>query len=351
VRIGFFSGDLFEFDEGRASVSVPDYPVQGHLLRKLVQRGHEVVLLTRVPSGTEVPTTFTYDPSGDPREHDLDVLFGDRLGFIGSEWVSTAWQIERYNGPIVFHQYVPYTGWAPPFVKDTWLLGVERSWTIVNRADDPRGAYQAMVGRNERVPEGNAVTFAQWEPFLMVEHPWKGRTDPRIPSNGRPYRQGYYGRLPKGERRSQTVVRYLSQEHWPTVVYGPETSTAWVSERSHAVDGGRILHHDLPDALETLDFIVQVQVDRLAYRGGLGYRTHRIVECALAGVFQLFDRSMGIPELREWEIAGPLQLGGTLLVVGDVTAEVARQREVVLPRADPTKVMDGLEEILVGATR
>jgi hypothetical protein len=132
-------------------------------------------------------------------------------------------------------------------------------------------------------------------------------------------------------------------------MYGPETSAAWVSKETGAVNGGRIAHRDLPRALTTFNVIVQSPIDRLRGKGRLHYWPHRVVECALAGVFQLFDPGIGIPEFSPWEVRTSIAAQGWMHELEDLEvlqAGVERQQELILPHADPTKVMDRLEEIL-----
>lgn len=351
MRIGFISGDLVEVTNTRQGVSVPDYPVQGYLLERLRDRGHDVVLLSRCPSAEAGNVPFSYHPGENPMEHELDVLFGDRLGVYGSEYESeTIHQIEEYTGPIVFHQYVPYTGWAPQFQLMPHLMGSQRRWTIVNRSVDPRKAYDAMTGWNERVRDSvGVVSWRQWEPFLMLDYPWGGEHVTPDLVAPRQYAQGYYGRVPRKEKRAASVTRWLTAGRWSRIVYGPATSSAWVSEATGAVDGGRILHRELPQALTTFNVIVQSPIDKLLNRGQLRYWPHRIVECALAGVFQLFDPGIGIPEFRRWEVRSTANLRWWMDELQDVEAlqaGVRLQQELILPHADPTKVMDRLEAIL-----
>ena len=352
MRIGFISGDLVEVTNERTGVSVPDYPVQGFLLEKLKERGHEVVLLTRVAKSVAGLVPYSYQPGDDPREHELDVLLGDRLGPYGSEYEEvTLRQLEQYEGPIVYHQYVPYSGWAPQFRTMPHLLGHQRQWTIVNRSINPRLAYHTMAGWQEAVFDSlDDVLWRRWEPFIMLEYPWLGEYVTPDLVGPRPYVQGYYGRIPKRERRAESVWKWLTVGSWSRVVYGPETSTAWMSKETGAANGGRIQHKDLPQALTTFNCIVQSPIDRLQNKGKLEYWPHRIVECALGGVLQLFDPGIGIPEFKEWEVRSDMTLRSWVQeIVGDLQAlqvQVRKQQEIVLPHADPVKVMDRLEEIL-----
>lgn len=330
---------------------MPDYPVQGYLMRRLMERGHELVLLTRHPKNDEPPEGLTVDVGGNPMDHSLDVLFGDRLGPYGSEWeTDTIHQVEQYEGPIVYHQYVPYSGWAPQFREMPHLLGHQRQWTIVNRSPDPQRAYHAMAGWKEHISDSlGAVSWQQWEPFLMLDYPWGGEYVTPDLVGPRQYWQGYYGRVPRKEKRAASVVRWLSLSDWSRVMYGPETSAAWVSKETGAVNGGRIAHRDLPRALTTFNVIVQSPIDRLRGKGRLHYWPHRVVECALAGVFQLFDPGIGIPEFSPWEVRTSIAAQGWMHELEDLEvlqAGVERQQELILPHADPTKVMDRLEEIL-----
>lgn len=352
MRIGFISGDLVEVDNNRAQVSVPDYPVQGYLMREWVRHGHEVVLLTRAPNGSDLPhKDIVYDPAGDPREHSLDVLFGDRLGHFGSEWDDTLVQLERYHGPVVYHQYIPYTGWAPPFQHAPHLLGVEREWMILNRADEPEKAYDAMTGFGEKIKKTGTVRFEKWEPFFMLDYPWCGSYTAAEDVQLRPYVQGYYGRLPKGEKRAKKVRYWMDDVSlWSKVAYGPSTSTRWLSEQTGCSDGGRVLHRELPEALESFNVTVQVAIDRFRNKGRLGYWPHRIVECALAGVLQLFDTEVGLKELQRWEVKSRAEMTewvrATTADLELLRSEVAMQQEVILPRADPWKVYYSLEDLL-----
>lgn len=351
MKIGFFSGDIVEVANERKGVSVPDYPVQGYLMRRWLERGHEVVLLTRHPNPDAPPEGVVYDPGGNPMEHQLDVLFGDRLGTFGSEWEETLPQIEEYSGAIVFHQYVPYSGWAPPFREMRHLAGSQRRWTIVNRSPYVRDAYHAMAGHREALTDTvGAVRWEQWEPWLMLDYPWEGEyVTPELVGE-RQFRQGYFGRVPQKERRAQSVVRWLSVGDWSRVVYGPETSARYVARETGAVDGGRILHRDLPHALTTFNVIVQAPIDRLAGKGQLRYWPHRIVECALAGVFQLFDPGIGIPEFSQFEVRSAPDLRRWVHAlaadVENLQAAVRRQQEMILPRTDPTAALDRLDRIL-----
>lgn len=351
MKIGFISGDIVEVSNERKGVSVPDYPVQGYLMQRLMERGHEIVLLTRHPKTDEPPEGVTVDIGGDPMEHGLDVLFGDRLGAYGSEYeTDTLRQLEQYEGPIVYHQYVPYSGWAPQFRDMPHLLGHQRQWTIINRSPDPKKAYHTMAGWKEAVADSlEAVRWRQWEPFLMLDYPWDGAYVTPDLVGPRQYRQGYYGRVPKRERRADSVVRWLSVGSWKRVIYGPETTTAWVSHKTGAYNGGRILHRILPQALTTFEVIVQSPIDRLQNKGNLRYWPHRIVECALAGVFQLFDPGIGIPEFKQWEIRSSTMLNTWMHELEDTSLlqeVVEQQQHVILPHANPHKVMDRLEEIL-----
>ncbi len=353
VRIGFISGDVVEVTNARQGVSVPDYPVQGFLMKKLRERGHDVVLLTRVPNTETGHVPVQYHPGDDPNDHEIDVLFGDRLGPYGSEWTDTLRQLERYEGPIVYHQYVPYSGWAPPFRAMPWLLGHQRQWTIINRAANVKKAYHTMAGFQEAVTDSvGAVRWERWEPFLMLEYPWQGLYIKPDAVHRREFRQGYYGRVPTKERRAASVLRWMSAGNWSRVIYGPTTSCQWISEETGAYNGGRILHRELPDALETFNIIVQCPIDRLQNKGQLHYWPHRIVECALAGVFQLFDPGIGIPEFRRWEVRNEARLHWWMeeLTVENLQKGVRLQQEVILPRADPVKVMDRLMEILEEAS-
>jgi hypothetical protein len=351
VRIGFISGDIVEVDNTRAGVSVPDYPVQGFLMQKLIERGHEVVLFTRYPKGAELPSGVQDAVGSLPQEHGLDVLFGDRLGYLGSEWEVTLSQLESYKGKVVYHQYVPYSGWAPPFREKPWLLSHDRDWLVLNRADDPKKAYHAMAGHGERVVDNGTVAFKTWCPFVMLEYPWRwSLPDTEVAAQPRQYAQGYFGRIPKTERRAKRVLRWMDHDEWSRVVYGPETSTKWVSDATGCVNGGRVLHKDLPKALETFNVTVQVAIDRLRNRGSLNYVPHRVVECALAGVVQFFDSEMGLPGLEEWVITGIQDMER---VAEAVRWEVVRreiieeQRRLILPKADPTRVIDNLDKLLV----
>ena len=351
MKIGFISGDLVEVTNNRRGVSVPDYPVQGFLLEKLKQRGHDVVLLTRCPKGDSGDVPYSYHPGDNPMNHDIDVLFGDRLGPYGSEYEEvTILQLEEYSGPIVYHQYVPYSGWAPQFRDMPHLLGHQRRWTIVNRSTDPKKAYHTMAGWKEAVQDSlQDVRWRRWEPFVMLDYPWGGEYVTPDLVAPRPFRQGYYGRVPKRERRAYSVEKWLSTGMWSRVIYGPETSTAWVSEATGAYNGGRIMHRELPGKLTTFNVIVQSPIDRLQNKGRLNYWPHRIVECALAGVVQLFDPGIGIPDFKEWEIRSEPALRDWMQKLEDlnVMQEVVRQQqEIVLPRADPVKAIDRLEKIL-----
>lgn len=351
MKIGFISGDLVEVGNERKGVSVPDYPVQGYLMERLIERGHEVVLLTRYPKTDQPPQGVIEDVGGNPMDHSLDVLFGDRLGPYGSEYESeTLHQLEEYEGSIVFHQYVAHSGWAPQFRDMPHLLGHQRRWTIVNRSPDPRKTYHTIAGWKEAVNDSMGVVFwRQWEPFLMLDYPWRGEYVTPDLVAARRYRQGYYGRVPKRDRRSASVVKWLSVGDWKRVVYGPETSTSWVSKETGAVNGGRILHRDLPQALTTFEVIVQSPIDRLQNKGNLRYWPHRIVECALAGTVQLFDPGIGIPEFRPWELRSTDMLRNWMRELEDVSLlqeVVEQQQDLILPHADPEAVMDRLEEIL-----
>lgn len=351
MRIGFISGDLVEVSNKRAGVSVPDYPVQGYLLERLKERGHEVVLLTRVPAAETASVPYPYEPGADPMKFDLDVLLGDRLGVYGSEYEGeTIHQIEGYEGGIVYHQYVPYTGWAPQFRTMPHLLGSQRRWTVMNRAADPRKAYTAMTGWNENITDSvGAVRWRQWEPFLMLDYPWGGKHVTPDAVAPRQFKQGYYGRVPRKEKRAASVTKWLTAGKWDRVVYGPATSSAWVSKETGAVDGGRILHRELPLSLTTFNVIVQSPIDKLVNRGHLRYWPHRIVECALAGVFQLFDPGIGIPEFRRWEVRSQAQLRWWMTELenlDNLRAGVKMQQDLILPRAQPEKVMTNLEAIL-----
>lgn len=355
MRIGFISGDLVEVTNERKGVSVPDYPVQGYLLERLKERGHEVVLLTRCPKSDAGTVPYEYHPGDNPMDHDLDVLLGDRLGPYGSEYETvTLHQIEEYEGPIVYHQYVPYSGWAPQFREMPHLLGHQRQWTIVNRSPHPQRTYRTMAGWKEHMSDSlGAVRWRQWEPFLMLDYPWGGEyVTPDLVAH-RQYVQGYFGRVPRKERRAASVVRWLSVGDWPRVMYGPETSAAWVSKETGAVNGGRVLHRDLPGALTTFSVIVQSPIDKLQGKGRLRYWPHRVVECALAGVFQLFDPGIGIPEFSPWEVRSSTTMLGWMRELEDLDvlqAGVERQQELILPHADPARVLDRFEEILKEAT-
>lgn len=352
MRIGFLSGDLVEVTNERAGVSVPDYPVQGFLLEKLKERGHEIVLLTRVAKTAADHVPFSYQPGDNPNNFDLDVLFSDRLGPYGSEYEDvTLHQLEEYRGPIVYHQYVPYSGWAPQFRTMPHLLGHQRQWTIINRSPDPKKTYHTMAGWREAVTDSlDDVLWRQWEPFVMLEYPWMGEYVTPDLVAPRPYVQGYYGRIPRKERRAESVWRWLTVGSWSRIVYGPEPSTAWVSKETGATNGGRILHKDLPHALTTFNLIVQSPIDRLQNKGNLQYWPHRIVECALAGVLQLFDPGIGIPEFREWEVRSDVTLRSyvkeVVMDLGLLQKEVEKQQEIVMPHADPVLVVDRLESIL-----
>jgi hypothetical protein len=352
MRIGFISGDLVEIDNTRKGVSVPDYPVQGFLMRKWLERGHEVVLLTRYPKVDDVPEGITIDVAGNPMDHSLDVLFGDRLGTFGSEWDDTLRQIEQYHGPIVFHQYIAHSSWAPPFKEMPHLHGIEREWTIVNRSPHPAKCYDRIVGVKEKLPQNGVVRYTQWLPFLMLEYPWGGRYVRHDEVGWRTYRQGYYGRVPRTDKRARSVKRWLNAGDWSRIVYGPETTTAWLSAATTAQNGGRILHRDLPSALETFNVIVQSPIDRLRNYGSLGYWPHRIVECALAGVLQLFDPEIGIPEFREWRVGNESELRSWIertSFLDELQYEVRKQQKIILPLADPVASLDRLDEILEDA--
>lgn len=349
MHVGFISGDLVEVTNQRKGVSVPDYPVQGFLMRKLVERGHKVTLFTRCPKDDAGAVPVEYRPGDDPTG--VDVLFGDRLGPYGSEYdTQTIRQLEQYSGPIVYHQYVPYSGWAPQFREMPHLLGHQRQWTIVNRSPDVQKAYHVMAGWKEGIIDTvGDVRWRQWEPFLMLEYPWDMEYVRWDEVEHRPYVQGYFGRVPKRERRARSVVRWLEAGDWKRIVYGPETSTAYVSAETGAVNGGRVLHKDLPQALETFNVIVQSPIDRLQNKGQLRYWPHRIVECALAGVVQFFDPGIGIPEFKPWEVRTPDAFRNAMHVLEDIDTmreQVLRQQEIIVPRADPVKVMDRLEDIL-----
>jgi hypothetical protein len=351
MKIGFISGDLVEVTNERKGVSVPDYPVQGYLMRRLIERGHEIVLLTRYPNPDEPPEGVVADVGGNPMDHNIDVLFGDRLGPYGSEYeLDTLRQIEQYEGPIVYNQYVPYSGWAPQFREMPHLLGHQRQWTIINRSPDPKKTYHTMAGWKESIADSTgSVRWRQWEPFLMLDYPWNNEYVTPDLVGTRQFRQGYYGRVPKRERRAASVVRWLSVGDWTSVIYGPETTTAWVSKETDSFNGGRILHRDLPQALTTFEVIVQSPIDRLQNKGNLRYWPHRIVECALAGVAQLFDPGIGIPEFSQWEVrsSAALKTWMTRLETTSSLQELVRQQqEVILPHADPSAVMDRLDEIL-----
>lgn len=357
MRVGFISGDVFEFTGTRNGVSVPDYAVQGHLLRKLLTWRHEVVLLTKVPKGVAVddPTleNFAYIPGGDPSILGLDLLFVDRLGRDGATYDRAMVQIQQWEGPVVYHSYIAHPGWNPPFTQDPDLLLSRKKWLILNRADDPRAAYAAMVGKKEQVParyvSHGRIRFAQWEPFFMREFPWRCAGEDK-PDGNRIYRQGYYGRLPRTERRrSRKVQLSMMDRGWSRVAYGPPASTRWISEATGCDDGGKINNEDLPHYLRSFDWIYQVAIDRFAGKGALGYRTHRLIECAMAGVLQIFDPMMGIPELEPWEM-DPISLAHLNRHSAEwLQNAVALQQELLLPRANPTTVMDNLETLLQGA--
>jgi len=349
MKIGFISGDIVEVSKGRKQVSVPDYPVQGRLLELWAIGGHEVVLLTRSPSTDDVPEGVVVDEGGDPRDHNLDLLFGDRLGRYGSEWLITLQQLEQYEGPVVFHQYVPYSNWAPPFVEMPHLLGSQRRWMVLNRAADVRAAYHAMAGHDERISDYGHVRFERWEPFYMLDYPWGGEYVPFDLVAQREHQLGYYGRVPKGERRARTVKRWLRVGDWSKVVYGPTTSTAWLSEATGAVDGGRVLHRELPQALTTFNVIVQAAIDRFRNKGALDYWPHRVVECALAGVLQLFDVEMGLKSFSHWTVTRDTDLIKWIDAIqepGVLQQQVAAQQAIVLPRADPAEVHFRLMSLL-----
>lgn len=350
LKIGFISGDIVEIDNKRGSVSVPDYPVQGFLIKKLIERGHEVVLLTRHPVSDDIPPGLIVDVGGNPADHDLDILFGDRLGTIGVEWDTTQRQIEQYEGVVVYHQYVPYSGWAPPFKEMTWLAAHNRDWVVINRSTDPKRTYNQMVGIKEKINDYGVIKFATWRPFFMLEYPWNNQMDDLSTLGKRQYRQGYYGRVPRSEARARKVKRYLDHKEWSRVAYGPEPSTRWLHEETGCDNGGRILHRDLPESLAKMDTIVQVSIDRLRNHGFLNYWPHRVVECALAGVVQFFDVEMGLADFKDWEVRGGLDYR-TRVAALDKQAMVdivEEQRDVILPYADPTECMDELEGIMTG---
>lgn len=348
LSIGFISGDIVEIDNKRGSVSVPDYPVQGFLIKKLLERGHDVVLLTRHPASDDVPEGLVVDAGGDPMDHDLDILFGDRLGTIGVEWETTLRQIEQYEGHIIYHQYVPYSGWAPPFKEMTWLAAHNRDWLIINRSPDPRRTYNQMVGIREKVTNYGVIKFATWRPFFMLEYPWGWKMDDLSTLGERPYRQGYYGRVPRSEMRAKKVASYLNHNDWTRVAYGPESSTKHLAEATGCANGGRILHRDLPASLATMDTIVQVSIDRLRNHGHLNYWPHRVVECALAGVVQFFDVEMDLPDFKEWEVRNATEYRHRVAALDkrSMIDTVEAQRDIILPYADPKECMDELEDIM-----
>lgn len=355
MRIGFLSGDVVELTPTRKSVSVPDYPVQGLLLKKLQERGHEIVVLTDIPQGTPFGDLPDFDLTApeeqeDPNQFNLDVLLTDRIGRDGGRWRNALMVLERYVGPIVFHQYIGYPGWAPPFREMPHLLDIRREWTVVNRANDPYAGYHSMVGYQERLRRMSAK-WERWEPFLMAEHPWNGQMG-SLPRSRR-YLQGYYGRVPRKEKRAQLVLRYLSNMPWDRIVYGPPTSTKWLHEMTGAVDGGRIQHADLPAALADFSFIVQVPHDRFAGNGALDIWPNRIGECALAGVLQFFDRGYGLTALRDWQVDNATHLRQFFRALSDPDwreEQVRLQRQIILPRCDAEKNIDQLEQILYRAT-
>lgn len=349
MKIGFISGDLVEVDNTRKGVSVPDYPVQGWLMGKWIEDGHEVVLLSRHPTSDMPPEGVQVDVDGDPREHNLDILFGDRLGRYGSEWETTLNQIEQYEGAIVYHQYVPYSQWAPPFKEEPHLLGSQRRWMILNRSADPWAAYNAMVGNREQVTAYGHVRFERWEPFYMLAYPWQGDLVTPDLVAPRQFDFGYYGRLPQSEKRARTIRRWFDVGDWSKVIYGPETSTAWLSKATGAHDGGRVLHRDLPLALTNFNVIVQAAIDRLRNKGELDYWPHRVVESALAGVFQLFDVEMNLRAFKRWEVTRSTDLirwMDALQEPGVLQEQVRLQQEIVLPRADPDAVHRRLMSLL-----
>jgi hypothetical protein len=347
MRIGFVSGDVFEWRPDRHGVSVPDYAVQGHIAEGLAKRGHEVVVMTRVP-GQEIPARpYRYAPGALPSELDLDLLFVDRLGSHGPEIMTAMEQVNDFEGPVVYHSYIAAPGWNPQFVNNDFELLDGKRWLILNRADDPRAAHRLMCGRLEQPPDG--IEFAQWQPFFMLEHPWNGALSNK-PTGMRRYRQGYYGRLPRSERRrSRQVEFYMQDRGWKRIIYGPPLSTRWLSKATGCVDGGRIPNRELPEHLESFDLTVQVPIDRFSGQGHVGYRTHRLIECTLAGVLQLVDPQLGIKELRPWNVIN----GGELkryagMSVEEMEAIVSEQRELLLPRADPAKVWAELTGYLEG---
>lgn len=354
MRVGFVSGDLFELAPDRSGVSVPDYAVQGHLLRKLIERGHEVVLLTSLPKATASaqPISYEYAPEADPTVYGLDLLFVDRLGVAGSQYVTAMDQIQMWEGPIVYHSYIASPGWNPPFSKYPDELTYEKKWLILNRADFPKEAHAVMCGKDEQVPSGlvrdGVVSFRQWEPFFMAEHPWQGASADK-PNGKRAYRQGYYGRLPQSERyRARKVSNYMADRGWSRVCFGPPASTRWLSEDTGCHNGGKIEHRNLPYHLTEFDFTIQVAIDRFRNKGRLGYRTHRLIECAQAGVLQLFDPEMGIPEMKPWEVKN-LHVIRHWGMIGQqwLRDAVTEQQLLLLPRANPKKVMDELENHLL----
>ncbi len=347
MKIGFLSGDLVEVNNQRAGVSVPDYPVQGRLMDLWVKGGHEVTLFTRYPKTDTLPEGVVDAVGSDPREHDLDIMFGDRLGVYGSEWEVTVTQLEQYSGPIIYHQYVPYSHWAPPFKEMPHLGGGSKQWLILNRSVDPLRCYNALVGQKERLSSYGHIQFARWEPFYMLDYPFNGKKT--APLGGREYTLGYYGRLPQGEKRAKTVEKWMQIGEWPKVVYGPETSTKWISEATGATNGGRVLHRELPEAITKFDVIVQAAIDRLRNKGRFDFWPHRVVECAIAGTFQLFDVEMDLIPFRRWQVTRPSDLIRWIDAVEDpvvLREQVAAQRAIIFPRADPTEVHSRLMKLM-----
>lgn len=363
MRIGMLTAEIFEADRNRPGITSSHYSINGYLAAKLLDRGHDVVLLSPVASGVDTQSvrlrfggegdrspfeylglSFEYLPNTDPSDAGVDVLWIDRLRRQGQHYGWAMSAIAGYRGPIVYNQMITYPGWAPPFAEEDWIAREGRHWLVVNRATDAEAMYRACASKRELPKRSDNVSFATWFPFVQEESLWDNEVPKIRYKEDRDYVQGYIGRFPRNEDRTKRVVHFLNHDRWSRCIWG--RTLEWVGDKTGCDVGGPAEQARLPEVMSRFHFTVNCQFDRNP--AGCGFWPNRIVEGAMGGVLQLFDGSWGLPEFDDWVVKDQREMFEKF-EQAELPTEIERQRQIILPRCDAERNIDEAEERMAEA--
>lgn len=351
------SGETFCWTADRGGMTRPDHLYQGHLARKLVEMGHEVVVLTPTFAASieddgdgemlsPAHEGVVYSPGMVPDESmQLDLLWVDRLNRKGHFFMDALQKIRAYRGPVIYFQTIFVPGYGPPLAEHTWILK-DRKWLILNRAPKPSEMFKRGVFKEDLGYQWD-VEFARWEPFLQYEALWNGELSST--HQEREYFQGYVGRLPQHDGRLNLVRRYLEQGRyagWKRCVYS--TSGQSIARDAGARHMGKAEQRNLRKAMET--FSVTVNVPHPAFEG-TGAWPNRIPEAVLGGVLVFNDAAGGITdELSPWTVEGPRHFRSKAVELlkdpGKLRDEIDKQRWATMPRLETETVLKKLRKII-----